>query len=61
MKMILAIVVCKLLRFVGKLVGKGSSLPGKYAPLYAGGLIAKRVLAAFGAAQNEEKDRGDGR
>ena len=29
--MFLAIVVCKLLRFVGKLVGKGSSLPGKYA------------------------------
>ena len=31
MRMFLAIVVCKLLRFVGKLVGKGSSLPGKYA------------------------------
>ena len=31
MKMILAIIVCKILRFVGKLVGKGSSLPGKYA------------------------------
>jgi UDP-N-acetylmuramyl tripeptide synthase len=29
--MFLAIIVCKLLRFVGKLVGKGSSLPGKYA------------------------------
>ncbi len=31
MRMILAIITCKLLRFVGKLVGKGSSLPGKYA------------------------------
>ena len=31
MRKILAIVVCKLVRFVGKLVGKGSSLPGKYA------------------------------
>ena len=31
MRMFLAILVCKLLRFVGKLVGKGSSLPGKYA------------------------------
>jgi len=31
MKMMLAIIVCKILRFVGKLVGKGSSLPGKYA------------------------------
>jgi len=29
--MFLAIVICKVLRFVGKLVGKGSSLPGKYA------------------------------
>jgi len=26
-----AIVICKLLHFIGKLVGKGSSLPGKYA------------------------------
>ncbi|MBP3388681.1 MAG: DUF1727 domain-containing protein, partial [Clostridia bacterium] len=31
MRMTIAILVCKLLRFVGKLVGKGSSLPGKYA------------------------------
>ena len=31
MRMILAILVCKLVRFVGKLVGKGSSLPGKFA------------------------------
>ena len=31
MRKFLAIVVCKLLRFAGKLVGKGSSLPGKYA------------------------------
>ncbi len=31
MRVILAILVCKLLRFIGKLVGKGSSLPGKYA------------------------------
>ena len=31
MRMMLAIVLCKLLRFVGKLVGKGSSLPGQYA------------------------------
>ena len=36
-------------------------LPGKYAPLYAGRLIAKRVLAAFGAAQKEEKGRDGGR
>ena len=31
MRMFLAILVCKVLRFLGKLVGKGSSLPGKYA------------------------------
>ena len=31
MRKFLSIVVCKALRFVGKLVGKGSSLPGKYA------------------------------
>ena len=31
LRLILAILVCKLLRFAGKLVGKGSSLPGKYA------------------------------
>ena len=31
MRMFLAIIVCKLLRFIGKLVGKGSSLPGQYA------------------------------
>ena len=31
MRRFLAIIVCRLLRFIGKLVGKGSSLPGKYA------------------------------
>ena len=31
MRKFLAILVCKAGRFVGKLVGKGSSLPGKYA------------------------------
>ena len=31
MKKLLAIIVCKILRLVGKLVGKGSSLPGKFA------------------------------
>ena len=31
MKKLLAIVVCKLLRIVGKLMGKGSSLPGQFA------------------------------
>ena len=31
MKLVLAVIICKVLRFIGKLVGKGSSLPGKYA------------------------------
>ena len=31
MRLFFAIVVCKLLRFVGGLIGKGSSLPGQYA------------------------------
>lgn len=31
MRMFLAILVCKLVRFVGKLVGKGSSMPGQFA------------------------------
>lgn len=31
MRKLLAILVCRLVRFVGKLVGKGSSLPGKFA------------------------------
>ncbi len=31
MRKILAIIVCKILRIVGKMVGKGSSLPGKFA------------------------------
>ncbi len=31
MKLILAVIICKVLRFVGGLVGKGSSLPGQFA------------------------------
>ena len=31
MRLFLAIVVCKLLRFIGGLIGKGSSLPGQFA------------------------------
>ena len=31
MRKFLAIVVCKLGRFVGKLIGRGSSMPGKFA------------------------------
>ena len=31
MKLFLAVVVCKVLRFIGGLIGKGSSLPGQFA------------------------------
>ena len=31
MRLFLAIVTCKILRFVGGLIGKGSSLPGQFA------------------------------
>ena len=31
MKLILAVIVCKILRFIGGLIGKGSSLPGQFA------------------------------
>ena len=31
MRKLIAIIVCKILRIIGKLVGKGSSLPGKFA------------------------------
>ncbi len=31
MRKLLAIIICKILRIVGKAIGKGSSLPGKYA------------------------------
>ena len=31
MRTFLAILICKILRFIGKQIGKGSSLPGKYA------------------------------
>ena len=31
MRVFFVILVCKLLQFIGKLIGKGGSLPGKYA------------------------------
>ncbi len=44
MRTFLAILVCKLLRFVGKLVGKGSSLPGKYALKLCPDILARVQL-----------------
>ena len=31
MKKLITIIICKILRFIGKIIGKGSSLPGKIA------------------------------
>ena len=44
MRKFLAIVVCKLLRFVGKLVGKGSSMPGKFALKICPDILARVQL-----------------
>ena len=44
MRVFLAIVVCKLLRFIGKLVGKGSSLPGQYALKICPDILARVQL-----------------
>ena len=54
MRMFLAIVACKLLRFAGKLVGKGSSLPGKYALKLCPDILRRvtlppRVIAVTGS------------
>ena len=44
MRMFLAIVACKLLRFAGKLVGKGSSMPGKFALKICPDILARVQL-----------------
>ena len=41
---IIAILVCKLLRFAGRLLGKGSSLPGRYALKLDPGILEKIAL-----------------
>jgi len=44
MRKFLAIVVCKLGRFVGRLVGKGSSMPGKFALRICPDILARMQL-----------------
>ena len=44
MRKFLAIAVCKLARFVGKLVGKGSSMPGKFALKVCPDILARVQL-----------------
>lgn len=47
MKKLLAIIVCKLLRLAGKLVGKGSSLPGKYALKICPDILSRVALPPY--------------
>ncbi|MGN0985431.1 MAG: MurT ligase domain-containing protein, partial [Candidatus Enterenecus sp.] len=54
MRLILAVLLCKILRFVGGLVGKGSSLPGQFAlkvcPDVLGRVkLPERVIAVTGS------------
>ena len=54
MKLKLAILLCKVLRFVGGLIGKGSSLPGQFAlkvcPDVLGRLkLPSRIIAVTGS------------
>ena len=54
MRMFLAILVCKLGRFVGKLVGKGSSMPGKFAlkicpDILSRGQLPPHIIAVTGS------------
>ena len=51
MKLFLAAVVCRLLRFIGKLVGKGSSLPGKYALKICPDVLGRVMQAAAAHAR----------
>ncbi len=54
MRKILAIIICKMLRIVGKAVGKGSSLPGKFALKVCPNVLSKvrlpqKVIAVTGS------------
>ena len=54
MKLILAVLLCKILRFVGGLIGKGSSLPGQFAlkvcPDVLGRVkLPERIIAVTGS------------
>ena len=54
MRLILAVLLCKILRFVGGLIGKGSSLPGQFAlkvcPDVLGRVkLPERVIAVTGS------------
>ena len=47
MKVFITILVCKLLRFVGKLIGKGSSFPGQIALKLCPDILSRVTLPEF--------------
>ncbi|MGN0308365.1 MAG: MurT ligase domain-containing protein [Lachnospiraceae bacterium] len=47
MKTVLTIITCKLLRFVGKIIGKGSSLPGKIALRICPDILQRIFLPSY--------------
>ena len=54
MRKLIAIIVCKILRIIGKLVGKGSSLPGKFALKICPDVLARvslpeKIIAVTGS------------
>lgn len=56
MKVFITILVCKLLRFVGKLIGKGSSFPGQIALKLCPDILSRvtlpeYIIAVTGAAE----------
>ena len=46
MRLVLAVIVCKLLRFIGGLIGKGSSLPGQFALKVCPNVLGRVALPA---------------
>ena len=60
MRKFLAIVVCKLGRFVGKLIGKGSSMPGKFALKICPDIL-KRVTLPADSPIRKPMQNGDDR
>ena len=47
MKVFITILVCKLLRFVGKLIGKGSSFPGQIALKLCPDILSRVTLPEY--------------
>ena len=66
MRKFLAILVCKLGRAVGKLVGKGSSMPGKFALKICPDILARvqlpgHIIAVTGLHRGDDRRHPAGR